>query len=250
MMAAPAAALEPVEFEWGRTPISRHSVPYTPTGIPLSGGFNALFEGTSGYVRRQGAVLVAASPFPMEKPLFEAYADYRPGDEVVIRDTSGQEHAYAFPGYPIVNRITCASKTVTGTLLSTQVISYASSTNEANSAFPKPPPPIIHLAGTSFSVTYSKPITAVNTAAVLVRDPSLGVAVLLQLGCAAPLRCRVPELKGRTVRQAQELLLRAQCKVGRITKARPTRTAPRVVRQHPAAHTILSPGSAVDIRVR
>lgn len=61
-------------------------------------------------------------------------------------------------------------------------------------------------------------------------------------------RCRVPRLKDRSLRASMRRIKQANCSVGQIRKRRGvTAGMGEVVRQHPAAGTLLARGAAVDL---
>jgi hypothetical protein len=70
---------------------------------------------------------------------------------------------------------------------------------------------------------------------------------------APPVKCRVPQLKGKSLRSAKTALGRAHCKLGRVTKPRPRRghrLGPLVVaRQSPKAGSVRTKGTKVALRL-
>jgi sugar lactone lactonase YvrE len=62
-------------------------------------------------------------------------------------------------------------------------------------------------------------------------------------------KCVVPKLKGKTLTQAKQLLARAHCKLGRVTKPTTHKRTLVVVSQKPAAKKSLSSGAKVSLRL-
>jgi hypothetical protein len=64
----------------------------------------------------------------------------------------------------------------------------------------------------------------------------------------APGTCRVPWLRGSSLRESKRWLLRADCKIGTVSKRRHiTAKFGEVVKQSPRQGTVLAPGGTVDL---
>jgi streptogramin lyase len=66
---------------------------------------------------------------------------------------------------------------------------------------------------------------------------------------ASTAKCVVPKLKGKALTQAKQLLRRAHCKLGRVTKPAKHKNKLVVVSQKPAAKKILPSGAKVSLRL-
>lgn len=76
--------------------------------------------------------------------------------------------------------------------------------------------------------------------------PASSVALVVSSG---PLRCTVPRLRGKTLRQARTTLIRANCRLGRVSRRAATRGARRgrVVAQRPAPGARRPAGTRVHV---
>jgi beta-lactam-binding protein with PASTA domain len=61
--------------------------------------------------------------------------------------------------------------------------------------------------------------------------------------------CVVPSLRGKTLTQAKRLLLRAHCKLGKVTGRSHSNHKLVVVAQKPAANKALPAGAKVSLRL-
>jgi hypothetical protein len=81
------------------------------------------------------------------------------------------------------------------------------------------------------------------------REPNFA-AKGYEIGLDATVRyCRVPKLKGLSLKAARADLARADCKVGKVTKARKTRTRKVVVSQSERPGKAISDTAPIDLKV-
>jgi hypothetical protein len=127
----------------------------------------------------------------------------------------------------------------TGELVITQVYSHDFSlasvqamAHEAESALPPVGPPSTNPPATDTSQPAGSTTTAATTTAP----------------AAAAVKCKVPKLRGRTLRTAKRLLLRGHCRLGKVTRKATTRVrSRRVIKSKPRAGSVRTRGARIAI---
>ena len=91
--------------------------------------------------------------------------------------------------------------------------------------------------GTTASTTL--PLTIPPAAAASATNPAPSAAVVR--------RCRVPKLKGKKLKAVRKAIVKADCKLGKVTKTKATAKRGRVVRQEQKAGATRAAGSKINV---
>ena len=76
-----------------------------------------------------------------------------------------------------------------------------------------------------------------------------GTAIYVDIAVALPQPVRVPDLEGLSVRQAEQRLVAARLRLGRVTRRDSTAPTGTIVRQRPGPGSLVVPGSAINVVV-
>ena len=106
-------------------------------------------------------------------------------------------------------------------------------------------------AASSFTVNSDTQITAVAPPGVALGSVPISVTTVAGAATSAQTfayeGCKVPKLKGKTLKAARKVLTKADCKLGKV-KGKKTKSA-KVKTQSPKAGKVLPPGARVNIKL-